>query len=86
MDTRALPGNVFAVGEAPHDWLFARVAAVVHHGGAGTSHSATRAGVPSIVTPFAGDQAFWAERLRFVGVAPAAIDGRTNEGSVREGF
>ena len=53
-----------------------RTAAVIHHGGSGTSHSAARAGVPSIVAPFAGDQFFWAERLRLAGVAPAAVDGR----------
>jgi len=56
--------------------LFPRTAAVIHHGGSGTSHSAARAGVPSIVTPFAGDQFFWAERLRLAGVVPAAVDGR----------
>ena len=52
------------------------MAAVVHHGGSGTSHSAARAGVPSIVIPFAGDQPFWAERLRLAGVAPAPVNGR----------
>jgi UDP:flavonoid glycosyltransferase YjiC (YdhE family) len=76
IEAGALPGNFFAVGDTPHDWLFPRVAAVVHHGGSGTSHSAARAGVPSIVVPFAGDQPFWAERLRLAGVAPAAVDGR----------
>ncbi len=75
-DPKALPGNVFAIGDTPHDWLFPRTAAVIHHGGSGTSHSAARAGVPSVVTPFAGDQFFWAERLRLTGVAPAAVDGR----------
>jgi UDP:flavonoid glycosyltransferase YjiC (YdhE family) len=43
---------------------------VIHHGGAGTSHTATHAGVPSIVIPFAGDQFFWAGRLAAAGVAP----------------
>jgi UDP:flavonoid glycosyltransferase YjiC (YdhE family) len=76
IDTRSLPGNFLQIGETPHDWLFPRVAAVIHHGGSGTSHSATRAGVPSIVTPFAGDQFFWAERLRCAGIAPPAVDGR----------
>ncbi len=75
-DSKALPGNVLAIDDTPHDWLFPRAAAVIHHGGSGTSHSAARAGVPSIVTPFAGDQFFWAERLRLAGVAPAAVDGR----------
>jgi len=76
IDPNALPGNFFAIGDTPHDWLFPRTSAVIHHGGSGTSHSAARAGVPSIVTPFAGDQFFWAERLRLAGVAPASIDGR----------
>ncbi len=73
---KALPDNVFAIGETPHDWLFPRTAAVIHHGGSGTSHAPARAGAPSIVTPFAGDQFFWAERLRLAGVAPAAVDSR----------
>ena len=76
IDPKALPENFFVVGDTPHDWLLPRTAAVIHHGGSGTSHSATRAGVPSIVTPFAGDQFFWAECLRQAGVAPAAVDGR----------
>ncbi len=76
IDPKALPDNFLVIGATPHDWLFPRTAAVIHHGGSGTSHSAARAGVPSIVTPFAGDQFFWAERLRLAGVAPAAVDGR----------
>ena len=76
IDTSALPDNFFAVGDVPHDWLFPRAAVIVHHGGSGTSHSAARSGVPSVVVPFAGDQFFWAERLRQAGVAPAAVDGR----------
>lgn len=76
IDPRSLPANFHVLGDTPHDWLFPRVAAVIHHGGGGTSHSAARAGVPSIVTPFAGDQFFWADRLRSAGVAPAPIDGQ----------
>lgn len=72
----ALPDNFLTIGDTPHDWLFPRTAAVVHHGGSGTSHSAARAGVPSIVIPFAGDQFFWAERLCLAGVAPPAVNGR----------
>jgi UDP:flavonoid glycosyltransferase YjiC (YdhE family) len=79
IDPKALPDNFLAIGDTPHDWLFPRTAAVTHHGGSGTSHSAARAGVPSIVTPFAGDQFFWAERLRLAGVVPAAVDGRRPE-------
>jgi sterol 3beta-glucosyltransferase len=76
IDPKALPDNFLAIGDTPHDWLFPRTAAAIHHGGSGTSHSAARAGVPSIVTPFAGDQFFWAERLCLAGGAPAAVDGR----------
>jgi len=79
IDAAALPDNFFAIGDTPHDWLFPRTAAVIHHGGSGTSHSAARAGVPSIVVPFAGDQFFWAERLRLAGVAPDAVNGRRPE-------
>jgi len=68
-----LPANFFLVRDTPHGWLFPQTSLVVHHGGAGTTHSAARAGVPSIVVPFAGDQPFWADRLRRLGVAPAPL-------------
>lgn len=68
-----LPGNVHCIEATPHDWLFPRMAAIVHHGGSGTTHSAARAGKPSIVMPFAGDQPFWAERLYRLGIAPPAV-------------
>lgn len=47
------------VDEVPHDWLFPKLAAVVHHGGAGTTHTGLRAGLPSVVVPFFTDQPFW---------------------------
>ena len=75
IDPKALPDNFLAIDDTPHDWLFPRTAAVIHHGGSGTSHSAARAGVPSIVTPFAGDQ-FSGRTLAPCRVAPAAVDGR----------
>ncbi len=70
-----LPSNFFVLDDTPHSWLFPRVAAVMHHGGSGTTHSAARAGVPSVVVPFTGDQPFWAARLRQAGVAGPAING-----------
>jgi sterol 3beta-glucosyltransferase len=76
VDPKALPHNILAISETPHDWLFPQTTAVIHHGGSGTSHNAAGASAPSIVVPFAGDQFFWAERLRLLGVAPAAVDGR----------
>jgi UDP:flavonoid glycosyltransferase YjiC (YdhE family) len=46
---------------------------IVHHGGAGTTHTAARAGVPSVVLPFAADQFFWATRLARIGIAPPML-------------
>ncbi len=64
------PPQVLFVDNVPHAWLFPRVAAVLHHGGAGTTSAGLRAGVPSIVTPLAGDQSAWAERVAQLGVGP----------------
>ena len=68
-----LPSTVLQVGPTPHDWLLPRTSVVVHHGGAGTTHAAARAGVPSIVAPFAGDQPFWGDRLTRLGIAPPSL-------------
>jgi sterol 3beta-glucosyltransferase len=68
-----LPSTVLAVDSAPHDWLFPRVAAVVHHGGCGTTAAGLRAGRPTIVCPFFGDQPFWGARVNALGVGPAPI-------------
>jgi UDP:flavonoid glycosyltransferase YjiC (YdhE family) len=68
-----LPSTVFAVDSVPFSWLFPRMAAVVHHGGAGTTAAGLRAGVPSIVVPFFGDQPFWGSRVAKLGVGPAPI-------------
>jgi sterol 3beta-glucosyltransferase len=68
-----LPKSVHMIGSTPHSWLFPRVAAVVHHGGAGTTAAGLRAGVPSIITPFFGDQPFWGGRVYELGVGPRAI-------------
>lgn len=72
-----LPDNFFVVEDTPHDWLFPKTSLVIHHGGSGTSHSACRAGVPSVVVPFAGDQLFWADRLRNAGVAARVRNGKS---------
>jgi UDP:flavonoid glycosyltransferase YjiC (YdhE family) len=68
-----LPENVLMLAEVPHSWLFPRVAAVVHHGGAGTTAAGLRAGKPAVIVPFFGDQAFWGDRLHALGVGPAPI-------------
>lgn len=76
VDASTLPENIFVIGETPHRWLFPRTSMAIHHGGSGTTHSAARAGVPSVVVPFAGDQFFWANRLQRLGVADAPVDSR----------
>ncbi|HAI32723.1 MAG TPA: glycosyltransferase [Thalassospira sp.] len=67
------PSNILAVSEVPHEWLFPKVDIVIHHGGAGTCAAAMRAGRPSIIIPFFGDQPFWAKCLHRLGVAPRPI-------------
>jgi len=68
-----LPETVFTVGSIPHSWLFPKMAAVVHHGGAGTTGAGLRAGIPSIITPFFGDQPFWGHQVYKLGVGPKPI-------------
>jgi UDP:flavonoid glycosyltransferase YjiC (YdhE family) len=65
--------SVFQIDSIPHSWLYPRAAAVVHHGGAGTTAAGLRAGVPSIVVPFHGDQPFWAKCVHDLGVGPAPV-------------
>ncbi|KAL9065537.1 MAG: hypothetical protein Q9157_007446, partial [Trypethelium eluteriae] len=54
-----VPDNIFMLGNTPHDWLFPRCAAVVHHGGAGTTAIGLKCGKPTMIVPFFGDQPFW---------------------------
>lgn len=65
-----LPEGVFAVGVAPHGKLFPRCAAVVHHGGAGTTATAARAGVPQVLVPQMTDQFYWRKRVHGLGLSP----------------
>jgi sterol 3beta-glucosyltransferase len=65
--------DVLAIGEAPHDWLLPRTAAVVHHAGAGTTGAAARAGIPAVPVPVLADQPFWADRVHRLGVASEPI-------------
>jgi len=69
--------NVFFVGRHPHQPLFQHCAAVVHHGGAGTSHAATLSGCPSIVIPFMDEQLFWAVQLQRSRLAPAPLPAKS---------
>ena len=68
IDTSDLPDSIYIIGRAPHDWLFKNVAAVVHHGGAGTTAAGLYAGKPTVIVPFFGDQFFWGRTVRDMGV------------------
>ena len=69
----ALPDSVFMTSGVPHAWLFPRVAAVVHHGGVGTTAAGMRAGVPAMIVPFFGDQPFWGKRVAKLEVGPVPV-------------
>ncbi len=65
--------RMLQIGNVPHDWLFPRVRAVVHHGGVGTGAAALAAGRPQIICPAGVDQPFWGHRMHELGVAPTAL-------------
>ena len=71
-----LPETVLTIDYAPYGWLFPRMAAVVHHGGSGTTGIGLCAGVPSIVVPFVFDQFFWGRRVAELGVGPLPVSYR----------
>ncbi|CAM1510161.1 Fc.00g004960.m01.CDS01 [Cosmosporella sp. VM-42] len=68
-----LPEGVFMLGNCPHDWLFQHVSCVVHHGGAGTTAAGIKAGKPTVVVPFFGDQPFWGAMVARAGAGPDPI-------------
>jgi len=68
-----VPKQVYLADYIPHDWLFEHVSAVVHHGGAGTTAAGLRAGKPTLVIPFGGDQPFWGTRVHTLGCGPKPI-------------
>ena len=68
-----LPRSIFCLDAVPHDWLFPRCSAIVHHGGAGTTHEGLRWGRPSVLCPVTVDQPFWGARIRELGVGPKPI-------------
>lgn len=72
-DAAAGREDVLFVGDVPHGWLFPRTAGVVHHGGAGTTASAFRAGVPQMAVPFLADQPFWGRRIADLGAGPPPL-------------
>lgn len=63
-----LPPEIHQITSAPHDWLFKQIDAAVHHGGAGTTGASLRAGLPTIIKPFFGDQFFFGSRIEDLGV------------------
>ncbi|KAL7595221.1 hypothetical protein Lser_V15G30855 [Lactuca serriola] len=65
--------DIFLLVDYPHDWLFPQCAAVVHHGGAGTTATGLRAGCPTTIVPFFGDQYFWGDRIYNKGLGPTPI-------------
>lgn len=68
-----LGNQILQINDVPHDWLFPRMACIIHHGGAGTTGAALRAGIPQLVIPFFADQPFWGYRATKLGVSPAAV-------------
>ncbi|CAF1200640.1 unnamed protein product [Adineta steineri] len=76
-DSDELSDNILKINNCPHDWLFQHVVAVCHHGGAGTTAAGLRAGKPTIIVPFFGDQFFWGSMVSKSGAGPASLPGKT---------
>ena len=68
-----VPDSIHMIDGAPHDWLFPRMSAVMHHGGAGSTAAGLRAGRPTIICPFFGDQPFWGAVVHGLGAGPRPI-------------
>jgi vancomycin aglycone glucosyltransferase len=75
LDRHVLPvdDDVLAIGSASHEAIFPHVALAIHHGGAGTTAAAARAGVPQLLVPHVLDQFYWARRIERLGLGPRAI-------------
>lgn len=73
LEANNLPNTIFKIDKAPHDWLFPHMAAVVHHGGAGTTAAGLRAGCSAVVCPFFGDQPFWGQHVYKLGAGSKPI-------------
>lgn len=68
--------DIMTINECPHDWLFPRMRALVHHAGPGTAGAGLRAGVPAVTAPLALDQPFWSRRMNRMGLSPPGLDAR----------
>ncbi|KAJ6133788.1 hypothetical protein N7523_000110 [Penicillium sp. IBT 18751x] len=68
-----IPDNIMLIDSLPHDWLFAHVSCIVHHGGAGTTAAGLSLGCPTVIVSFFGDQQFWGRLVAHVGAGPQAI-------------
>lgn len=66
-DDVVFPEECYSLDRVPHDWLFPQLDAVLHHGGAGTTGASLRAGIPTLIRPWFGDQFFWASRVQKLG-------------------
>ncbi|MCJ1282751.1 hypothetical protein MMC26_002076 [Xylographa opegraphella] len=72
-DENNIPDNVYMLENTPHDWLFPRVSAVVHHGGAGTTAIGLKCGKPTMIVPFFGDQPFWGAMIAKAGAGAEPV-------------
>lgn len=72
-----LPDHVHLISAAPHDRLLPLTSAAIHHGGAGTTGAGLRAGLPTTICPFFGDQPFWGRRMAELGTGPKPLDRKT---------
>ncbi len=73
LELEKLPCSILKITHAPHEWLFPKMAAVIHHGGAGTTAAGLRAGCPTIICPFIADQPFWGWQVHKLGVGSEPI-------------
>lgn len=71
-----VPEHLYLLDKAPHHWLFPKMAAVVHHGGAGTTAAGLRAGKPTLIIPHMADQPYWGRRVHELGIGTKPISRR----------
>lgn len=71
-----IPENIMIVDNLPHDWLFAHVSCIVHHGGAGTTTAGLVLGRPTVIVSFFGDQQFWGRLIAHIGAGLTAIQSK----------